>query len=215
MVRINLLPEEFRRRKRKVRISGSWWYAAAVVGGVCLVLMAVTLWQTSRIGRLETEILQTREEAERQKADLELVQELIALKESILKRMKVVEQLNQNRTRWIDILTAMSQSVPEDMWLTSFKESVIGDRSRARIQGMSFSLKPIALFMDRMEETPRFTHPEFTYAQRVPILEGMAYNFEILVDVFSYAKELASDQASSEEDLKGRNDQTKGKNNKG
>ena len=212
MVRINLLPEEFRRRKRKVRISGSWWYAGAVVGGICLIFLALSLWQTWRIDRLETEILKTREEAERQKADLELVKELMALKENILKRMKMVEQLNQNRTRWIDILTALSQSVPEDMWLVSFKESVIGDRPRARIQGMSFSLRPIALFMDRMEETQRFKQAEFTYAQRVPVLEGMAYNFEILVDVFSYPNELTSDRASSDEGLKGKNIQTKGKN---
>ena len=205
MVRINLLPEEFRRRKRKLRISGRWWYIAAVVGGVCLILLALTMWQKSRIGRLETEISQTRAEAERQKADLELVRELTALKENILQRMQVVEQLNQNRTRWLDILTALSQSVPEDMWLVSFKGSEIGESSQARIQGMSFSLKPIALFMDSMEKTQRFTEPEFTFAQRVPVPEGMAYNFEVLTGLLRYGKGPAVQQTSSEkEDLKGK-----------
>lgn len=216
MVRINLLPEEFRRRKKKFRLSGTWWYAAAVIGAVCLILIVLTVWQTTRVGRLEKEIIQTREEAERQKADLELVKELMALKESILRRMEVVKQLNRNRTRWIDILTALSESIPEDMWLVSFKESVIEDRSRARIQGMSFSLKPIALFMDGLEETQQFTSPEFTFAQRVVIPEGMAYNFEVLVDVFDRAREPASEQASSEEgEPKNKEDQKKGKNQKG
>lgn len=216
MVKINLLPEEFRLRKRRLRISPRWGYAAVAVGGVFLILLLLTLWQRSRLGQLETDIRQTRAEAQRHKADLELVRELTALKDKILQRMQVVEQLNQNRTRWIEILTSLSQSIPEDMWLTSFKDSEgFGQKSQAQLHGMSFSLRPIALFMDRVDKTKCFSHPRFSYARRVPIPEGMAYDFEIVAGLFSYEKKLIGQEASSEEkDAKGEKGRRKEKSEK-
>jgi len=213
MIRINLLPEEFRVRKRGLRISKRWLHVGVPVVGFFLILSLLTLWQRSCLDRLEDEILQTRVEAERQKADLELVQRLAAFKEKVLQRMQAVEQLNRNRTRWIEILTALSQSVPGDMWLVSFKEDKGDQGPRARIQGMSFSLKPIALFMDNLVETQRFSHAQFTRAQRMLIPHGMAYDFEVLADLAAYERKAASLKDSSQEDAK-KGKSKKGKNNK-
>ena len=179
MIRINLLPEEFHIHKRKLRVSlRSSFFVAAFVA-LCAIISLLTLWQRSRLRSLDENIRQTRIEAERQRTDLALVEELTALKERILERMQVVEQLNQNRTRWIDILTDLSSSMPEEMWLMSFKEERAGSNEQARIRGMTFSLKPIATFMDQLGEKDCFQQPQFTYAQRIPVREGMAYDFEI------------------------------------
>lgn len=216
MIRINLLPEEFQVRKRKLRISPHWGFVVAAVVGFFLLLSLLTLWQRSQLNRLETEIRQTRVEAERQKADLKLVRELTALKEKILQRMQVVEQLNQNRTRWIEILTALSQSVPEDMWLVTFKEKGTDAAAQAQIQGMCFSLKPIALFMDRMEETEWFSRPRFTFARRVAVPDGMAYDFEVVADLFSYERIVFAQETFAEEkNLKEEEGSKKGKGKKG
>jgi len=202
MIRINLLPDEFRVRKRRVRISVRWLYVAIPVVGFFLILFLLTLWQQSRLGRLEAEILQTRIEAERQKADLKLVRELAAVKEKVLQRMQAVEQLNRNRTRWIEILTSLSQSVPGDMWLASFKEDKGDKGPQARIQGMSFSLMPIAFFMDNLDETRWFSSSQFTRAQRVFVPHGIAYDFEILADLMDYERRAATQQDSLQKDLK-------------
>lgn len=179
MIRINLLPEEFHIRKRKLRVSSRSSLFVATFVVFCLIIFFLTMWQQSRLKRLDEDIQQTRIEAERQRTDLALVEELTALKERILERMQVVEQLNQNRTRWIEILTDLSASMPGEMWLMSFKEEQTNNTGQARIQGMTFSLKPIASFMDQLEESGWFQQPQFTYAQRIPILEGMAYDFEV------------------------------------
>ncbi|MFC1683021.1 PilN domain-containing protein [Candidatus Zixiibacteriota bacterium] len=188
MIKINLLPEEFHARKRKIRFAPRWGFWGAGILVFFLVLALLTVWQRSQLGRLEKEIRQTRIEAEKHKADLELVRELTALKERILQRMRVVEELNQNRTRWIEIFSALSAAMPEDMWLVSFKELRTAEGPQAQIHGMSFSLKPIARLMDRVEETKWFSYPRFSYARRVPVPEGMAYDFELMADLFSYAK---------------------------
>jgi len=179
MIRINLLPEEFHVRKKRLRVSPRWSFFVAGFAVICAVIFLLTLWQGTRVRALDGAIQETRVEAERQRADLALVEELTALKERILERMQVVEQLNQNRTRWIDILTDLSLSMPEDMWLMTFKEERNASSGLARIQGMTFSLKPIALLMDELEESEWFRQPQFTYAQRLPVEEGMAYDFEI------------------------------------
>jgi type IV pilus assembly protein PilN len=179
MIRINLLPEEFHVRRKKLHVSPRASFFVAAFVGLCAVVFLLTLWQGTRLRSLDEAIRKTRMEAERQRADLALVEELTALKERILERMQVVEQLNQNRTRWIDIMTDLSASMPEEMWLTSFKEEQTGNSGQARIQGMTFSLKPIALFMDQLEVSGWFQQPQFTYAQRLPVDEGMAYDFEI------------------------------------
>jgi Tfp pilus assembly protein PilN len=188
MIKINLLPEEFHARRKKFRFVPRWGFLGAGVVAFVLILALLTVWQNSRLGRLEKEIQQTRIEAERHKADLELVIELTALKERILNRMRVVEELNQNRTRWIKILSALSAAMPEEMWLASFKELRTAQGPQAQIHGMSFALKPIAMLMDRIDETKWFSYPLFSYAQRVPVPEGMAYDFEVVAELFSYAK---------------------------
>jgi Tfp pilus assembly protein PilN len=202
MIRINLLPEEFRVRKRRLRISVRWLYVVAPVVGLFLILSLLTLWQQSRLGRLEDEILQTKAEAERHKADLQLVQELAAVKEKVLQRMQAVEQLNRNRTRWIEILTALSQSVPGDMWLASFKEDRGDGRPRARVQGMSFSLMPIAFFMDNLDETQWFSSSQFTRAHRIFVPHGIAYDFEVLADLMDYERRAVTKKDSPQKDLK-------------
>lgn len=212
MIRINLLPEEFRVRKRRIRISARWLYVVGPVVGFFLILFALTLWQQSRLGRLDDEILQTRIEAERHKADLRLVQELAAVKEKVLQRMQAVEELNRNRTRWIEILTALSQSVPGDMWLASFMEDIGNGNPRARIQGMSFSLMPIAFFMDNLDESRWFSHSQFTRAHRVFVPHGIAYDFEVLADLMDYERRAAAQKGSPEKDLK---KSKKGKSKKG
>jgi type IV pilus assembly protein PilN len=211
MIKINLLPEEFRTGKRKLRITPRWGYTAAAVAGFFVILFALTMWQRSRLVRVEDQIRQAKIEAERQKADLELVRELTALKERVLQRMQVVEQLNQNRTRWIEILTALSKSVPGDTWLMAFKED---GGSQARIQGMSFSLRPIALFMNNLDETQWFVEPRFTYAQRIPVQDGLAYDFEIMTNLLSYEKETAA-AADSAQASPGKGHGQRGKNEKG
>jgi len=198
MIRINLLPEEFHVRKRKIHVSIRAGFFVAAFAGLCVIILLLTLWQGSRIRVLDEDIRQTRMEAERQRADLALVEELTALKERILERMQVVEQLNQNRTRWIDILTDLSTSMPEETWLMSFKEEYAGNSGQARIQGMTFSLKPIALFMDQLEESDRFHQPQFTYAQRMPVQEGMAYDFEIRAKLSAPQRPHLSEETSGE-----------------
>ena len=183
MIRINLLPEEFHVRRKRLHISIRGSFFIAALAGFCVIVLLLTLWQGSRIKALDKDITQTRMEAERQRADLALVEELTALKERILERMQVVEQLNRNRTRWIDILTDLSSAMPGEMWLMSFKEEQTGGSELARIQGMTFTLQPIALFMDQLEESDWFHQPQFTYAQRLPVQEGMAYDFEIQTEL--------------------------------
>jgi len=198
MIRINLLPEEFHVRRKKLRVSPRASFFVAAFAGLCVVILLLTLWQGSRLRALDEDIRQTRMEAERQRADLALVEQLTALKERILERMQVVEQLNQNRTRWIDILTDLSVSMPEEMWLMTFKEEQTGNSEQARIQGMTFSLKPIALFMDQLEESDRFQQPQFTYAQRLPVQEGMAYDFEVRAKLSAPQRPHLDGEASGE-----------------
>jgi len=214
MIRINLLPEEFHIRKKKIRVSPHWSLLVVGVAVFLLAILLLTVWQKSRIGRLEKEIQQTRLEADRQRADLALVEQLTALKEKILQRMQVVEQLNQNRTRWIEILTDLSQSMPEDMWIVSFKEEQGLGEPRVRIQGMTFSLQPIAFLMNNLKETRWFNRPQFTYAQRIPVPEGMAYDFEILSNLsrptrVGLSPGTAVEQEPKKVTGKGKNDQAR------
>jgi Tfp pilus assembly protein PilN len=192
MIRINLLPEEFHVKKKKLRIAPRGGVVIAAVVVLFLIMALLAMWQKSRIGHLDKQIQQVRIEAEQQRADLALVERLTALKEKILQRMQAVETLNRNRTRWIDILTELSGAVPEDMWLVSFKEEATATGPSARIQGMTFSLKPIALFMGHLDEGEWFLDPQFTYARRTPIADGMAYDFELLSELFSHQRQLVN-----------------------
>src|SRR4030067_2270266 len=126
MIEINLLPRELRKKAKAFSFSFSGKKNVIyLMGGVAAVIVCVigsTFYQTVKLKNLDSRMREAKKRTEKLKKDIQLVDALTELKDKIMQRMSAIENLDRNRTAWVDILKDLSSRVPEYLWLSGFKE---------------------------------------------------------------------------------------------
>lgn len=217
MIRINLLPKEYQKKKISLSMEKNTIYV--VLGGVAILFLLVVyslFFQIMPAKSLNGEITKAREEANRYNSEIKLVNELNAQKDLILTRLGTIEQLDRNRGGWVKVISDLGSRITDYLWLTNFGASSGLDNtrqeaatSRTTIEGRSFSINSLATFLVRLKKSP--------YMQNVDLIsidleedKGTngsqpyeAYNFVIYCDLNMADEEvqtenkLASDKMAS------------------
>jgi type IV pilus assembly protein PilN len=199
MIRINLLPKEFRKKPVSVSFGKTGLYAVAVVAGVVVMLVGVTFYQIHQINKLESNIKKARQRAAMLERDIQMVDALFDVKNKISNRMLAVEQLDSHRSTWVKILQDIARNVPEFIWLGRVKEEARKDTvvqsadsedqpsqpapgpapwvRRAEVEGYSFTLNALASFMINMMRSDYFDEVELVSTDEVILQDQKAYNF--------------------------------------
>jgi type IV pilus assembly protein PilN len=150
MIRINLLPA----REAKRRIELRHQLQAAVVA-VCAVVVA-GVWayttQNSDLAARQQELARVEEEIKRLEAIIKEVQKYETQKAHMEKKVGAIEELKLTQSRPARLLEEISQSLPDQMWLISIKDT----GGVLQISGKSFDNVGIAAFMENLERSPSF-----------------------------------------------------------
>ncbi|HXV15069.1 MAG TPA: PilN domain-containing protein [Candidatus Krumholzibacteria bacterium] len=157
MIRINLLPSDDRKAKRKISlptISGGavLWVSlgllvyAGAVGGIWVL-------QNKKINDYETKILALKEESARLAPQLAKIRKLQAEREEVNKRLAIIAALDRDRYLHVRMMNDLAVNVPDNCWLTDVAES---GGSKVRIEGITFSNFIIADLMTSLEGSGRF-----------------------------------------------------------
>jgi len=123
MIKINLLPKGLKKRGKAFVFTKGLIYFLAGGIGLILVLILITIFQGFKIQSLDRKITQAERKKEELRQTIQLVDALGDLKKKILDRMSAIESLDRNRSAWIEIMEDLSLRVPENVWLSSFKET--------------------------------------------------------------------------------------------
>ena len=126
MIEINLLPKDLKKKARGFDLKGlkkKTLYIVSAGLGIMVLLIGLTVFQSFQLKSLDSKILEAKKRTEKLKKDIQLVDALTELKDKILQRMSAIENLDRNRTAWVDILKDLSSRVPEYLWLSGFKEA--------------------------------------------------------------------------------------------
>ncbi|MCI0452120.1 MAG: PilN domain-containing protein [Candidatus Latescibacteria bacterium] len=157
MIRINLLPSDDRKVKRKISLPtisggavlwvslGLFVYAGAVAG--------IWVLQNKKINDYETKILALKEESNRLAPQLAKIRKLQAEREEVNKRLAIIAALDRDRYLHVRMLNDLAVNVPDNCWLTDVAES---GGSKVRIEGITFSNFIIADLMTSLEGSGRF-----------------------------------------------------------
>lgn len=151
--RINLLDWRKERRERRKREFTSMMglgviAAVAVVGAAYAAMTSAVDNQNQRNERLRVEIREMDQK-------ITEIQELEKVRNNLLARMRVIEELQANRAATVHFFDEIVNTLPEGVSLTSLKEQ--GDQ--VKIEGIADSNGRISTYMKNLDASPWFADP--------------------------------------------------------
>lgn len=153
MARINLLPwrEELRKEQRRqffVMLGGSAFLMLLVVVYVHLHINGLIQDQESRNSYLQTQIKEV-------ESKIKEIDNLERQRQQLLARMKVIEQLQGNRSEIVYLFEELAKAVPEGLYLATVKQS----GRNLIIEGRAQSNARVSSFMRNLDASPWFENP--------------------------------------------------------
>jgi type IV pilus assembly protein PilN len=158
VIRVNLLGVE----RQKVKKASAFDPAARVTLACSLVLVAAVGgigWWYWSLGQQAVRLDMERATAQREQARLRTllaeVQEFEDRRSQLQQRVALIEQLRSGQNVPVQLLDHVSRSLPEMLWLTSFKT----DGPAVTIEGRSTTLIGVSDFVGNLGATPLLQKP--------------------------------------------------------
>ena len=182
MIKINLLPQEERKRSRRLKLpsfSGGGpktiWLIAGLVIYVGMIL-AIGSLQAKSTNNLEAKIAEAKEESKRLAPQLERIRKLTKEREEVDRRLAVIASLDRERYFRVQLLNDISEKLPSNSWLISVKE--VGGTQIA-IDGVTFSNYLIADLMNNLEKSDHFNNVNLNIAQEGHMMDHKVIKFTL------------------------------------
>lgn len=177
MIRINLLPEEEKRRKikrgppglkipsLKIPIVPQTIWMLVTIGVIIVILFGIYLSRRLEIRRLDREITRMENRLTKLRREADLVRNLEAKEKDLRSRLDIITRLNRNRFLRVKMLDDLCSRVPDYIWLTSFEEV----SANVKITGLAFSNLTVAKFIKELSESNYFSNPELVSLKKKTI----------------------------------------------
>jgi Tfp pilus assembly protein PilN len=183
-IEINLLPAEYRVRKRGINLSRSIVYPVLV-----LILLAAgagfyTIHLNDKQARLSEEIAAIEKEIEANKSVQEEINKLRHEKQVTDQKIRALERISVDRERWVRLLEIFSGSLPPYSWLISVKEEK-GPPEALLVEARTYSFPEVADYMNRLEKTDYIKSVELTPAgiEQIQGHDRKVYKFNITCEI--------------------------------
>lgn len=188
MIKINLYGEG-----RRVRGAGAAQAMPTAVGGAAPaninnilllgfvglgLLVAAAYWfiNNRTLNKLQVVVVARQAEADKLEAIIKEVEQFQRRKDSLQKRIDLINQLKQNQKGPVRIMDRISQDLPDLVWVDRLQ--VIG--GRVSIAGRGLNPNAIANFVENIKNDPYFEEPELgsmAEVQQVPLVYGFDMSF--------------------------------------
>lgn len=160
MIRINLLP--IRASKKKETIRQQLSIAVLCVVGVLVVGLGAYFMLLNKIGSAKTEIQNSESELQSLKAKIGTMDNIKKLQDEVKKKLDVLNQLRRAKNGPAARFAALSDAVPEKVWLTRYSEN----GPLVQVSGMAVSEELIAVFMKNLEASGAFSGVELQVSEQ-------------------------------------------------
>ena len=202
MVRINLLPEHDKKKRKPApdrapatrRLPSPPAASLPLAGGFLLLLLlagAVFLYlnQNKEVSALEERVDAARQDTTRYSRAIAKIRQIEASQSAILARIQAIQAVDQGRFRWPHVLDELSRALPDNTWLTSVTPGNEAEaQDRIEITGVTFSNLTLTQFMTNLESSPYLENVSLVGSNRSSV-DG--------VDVTSFALVAAYSQSAS------------------
>lgn len=203
MIEINLLPEELRRKNKSLGIPKA---AQAGLAGmvIAVALMAsVSYYQKSQLAQVNADVARVEAKVQQMQSDIQLVDRLVDVKTRIMRRLGAIETLDRNRSAWVQNLEDLAMVIPDFLWLSEFQQgngrtdartrtkrggpepsvnadSVTAVKNTFTLKGYCYTVNALANFILNLQDSPRFSNIQLSYAKATDLNERHVYDFQVV-----------------------------------
>ncbi|MBN2071426.1 MAG: PilN domain-containing protein [Candidatus Krumholzibacteriota bacterium] len=177
MIRINLLPQEDRKRKREINLPEmSTVYLVATVVVFFLSIAVIGTVQAGKVRSLQKKMDIATEESKKLAPQLAKIKQITKEREEVDRRLSLITSLDRNRYFRVKLLNDIGLKVPDNCWLTDIKEATPNNFS---IEGIAFSNYTIADMISNLEASQVFTHIDLKVAEKGEINKREVMKFSL------------------------------------
>jgi Tfp pilus assembly protein PilN len=149
--------------------------AGAVIGGGWWVI------ERSKLSDRKEQVATKQVEAQRLEAIIKEVEGYQRQKDSLQRRIDLINQLKQNQKGPVKLMDRLSQDLPDLVWLDKLNMS----GGLISVSGRGLNPNAIANFVENVKNDPLFEEPDLSSMAQVSVVP-LVYNFDMTFH-FSYA----------------------------
>jgi len=179
-ISINLLPVEFRKKKKDF----SWitdrrtiWPTVALIAAIISVVM-LNNFMTETKDALNTELTRVKAEVERQRPLLKKIGELEQKQGIVNTKINALKSIQVNKKRWVVLFENISSVLPPNMWLTSLNQMGEFD---LEMRGTTFDFSEVAEYMVKLEKQAAIDNVSLVTIATTKVDGEEAYSFTIRI----------------------------------
>ena len=177
MIKINLLPLRASRKKETMRKQVS----ILVISVVGFLLIGLCFYGVllGKISSAKTEIEASESEIASIKAKIGAINNIQKLQADVKKKLDVLSQLRREKSGPASRLAALSDAVPEKLWLTKYTET----GASISVSGVAFNEELIALFMKNLQSSGAFTNVDLQVSEQTDAGAVKAKRFDLAFQI--------------------------------
>jgi type IV pilus assembly protein PilN len=173
MIKINLLLVREARQKESVR--QQMVILLLFLAVTVMVMGGVQMYLVSRIHSARDSIVRAEDEIRQLKTKIGEIENLKKLQEEVRKKLDVLKQLRAGKSGPVKRLAALSDSIPDKVWLTRYTEA----GEAVSIGGTAFTEELIADFMRNLEGSRQFHQVELLVSEQVDLSGVKVKRFDL------------------------------------
>jgi type IV pilus assembly protein PilN len=177
MIKINLLPVRASKKKETIRQQVSILVLSVI--GVLAIGLSVYGLMLNKIGSTKAQIESSENEVKSLKAKIGAIDNIKKLQEDVKKKLDVLNKLRREKKGPASRLAALSDAVPEKLWLTRYSES----GSNVSVSGVAVNEELIALFMKNLQASGSFTNVELQVSEQTEAAGMKAKRFDLVFQI--------------------------------
>ncbi|MCF0222243.1 MAG: PilN domain-containing protein [Fibrobacter sp.] len=179
-ISINLLPIEFRKKKKDL----SWvtdrrtiWPTVALIAAIVAFVM-IDNFITETKDNLNSELTRVKEEVERQRPLLQKIGELEQKQGIVNTKINALKSIQVNKKRWVVLFENISSVLPPNMWLASLNQ--MGEYN-LELKGTTFDFSEVADYMVKLEKQSSIEAVSLVTIATTKVDGEEAYSFTISI----------------------------------
>ena len=181
-IKINLLPQEFRPRKKLIKFDVKLAVASLIViSGLCL--SGYYVYQLHSFKQFSREKKELEKQLTQIQSLVNLQKEVVNLKKNVTDRWKIIKELAVGSDTRFAMLEHINNILPENLWLLNINESTRSNIVVYNIEGMSYSKDDISKFLAELEKFEKFSKVSLKSITPAPLEVRDAFQYVIEVEL--------------------------------
>jgi len=173
MIRINLLPVRAAQKQQRLRAQLSVFFLCLILAFIACGVLYVQ--KQAAIDKVKVEIADIEAKNRALQKIIGQVKDFEMKKADLEKKLAVLASLKANKSGPVHLLDQLSFSLPDNLWLTSFKEN----NGQITLSGIADTEKTVARFMKNLDASPYYQRIALSITEQTKVGDKKMQKFTL------------------------------------